>query len=293
MTDIIPLWLVDVLSFLTVFSVMTAIGTTIAPSECLVHIRSPSLLARGLISVLAIVPMTGIATTFAFGLTLPEKVGVTLMAISPGAPLALRRALASGGDAGFASTLQVAVVILAIPAVPMWVVFGNFVFGTNGYVDPLAIARQVSLAQLLPLVSGAFVKSVAPVGSARVGTVLGRIGTMLLIAAVASVLVDVHYSILLTHFWPIASAAVTTVIAISVGHLLGGPKRETRQAIATAGALRNVGVALLVPITDRVPPVVDVVIISYAITAIIFVTGYIVLYRRVSRPVYPDQVRQI
>jgi hypothetical protein len=42
------------------------------------------------------------------------------MVIAPGAPLALRRALGSGGDAGFAPTLQIAVAILAVPAVPLW-----------------------------------------------------------------------------------------------------------------------------------------------------------------------------
>jgi hypothetical protein len=40
--------------------------------------------------------------------------------IAPGAPLALRRALGSGGVAGFAPTLQIAVAILAVPAVPLW-----------------------------------------------------------------------------------------------------------------------------------------------------------------------------
>lgn len=96
MDDTIPLWLVNTLAFITVFSVMTAIGTTVTPSECLQHLRSPSLLFRGLISVLVIVPVIGLATTSAFSLTLPEQVGITLMVIAPGAPLALRRALASG-----------------------------------------------------------------------------------------------------------------------------------------------------------------------------------------------------
>jgi hypothetical protein len=74
--EIIPLWLVNVLSFITVFSVMAAIGTTITPSVSIRHLRSPSLLVRGLVIVLAI----GFATTITFGLTLPEQVGAVLMA---------------------------------------------------------------------------------------------------------------------------------------------------------------------------------------------------------------------
>ena len=280
MDDIIPLWVVNVLSFITVFSVMTAIGTTITPSVSIRHLRSPSLLVRGLISVLVIVPAIGFATTFAFGLTLPEQVGVVLMVIAPGAPLALRRALASGADEGFAPTLQIAVAILAVPAVPLWVVVGNWILGTHGFVDAAAVARQVILAQLLPLAWATIVKRVAPVKGARIGIALGRAGAILLIAALISILVNVRYSILLTHFWPIVCVAIITIAALVAGHLLGGPTPEIRHAMAIAGAMRNVGLALLVATTNQTPPEVEVVIISYAIAAIIIVSAYVLWWTK-------------
>jgi BASS family bile acid:Na+ symporter len=278
--EIIPLWLVNVLSFITVFSVMAAIGTTITPSVSIRHLRSPSLLVRGLVSVLVIVPGIGFATTIAFGLALPEQVGVVLMAIAPGAPLALRRALASGADEGFAPTLQIAVAILAVPAVPLWVVLGNWILGTHGFIDAAAVARQVILAQLLPLAMGTIVKRVAPVRGARIGIALGRAGAILLIAALVSIFVNVRYSILLNHFWPIVCVAIITIAALVVGHLLGGPSPEIRHAMAIAGALRNVGLALLVATTNQTLPEVEVVIISYAITAIIIVSAYILWWKR-------------
>ena len=280
MVEIIPLWLVNVLSFITVFSVMAAIGTTITPSVSIRHLRSPSLLVRGLVSVLVIVPTIGFATTIAFGLALPEQVGVVLMAIAPGAPLALRGALASGADEGFAPTLQIAVAILAVPAVPLWVVVGNWILGTHGFIDAAAVARQVILAQLLPLAMGTIVKRVAPVRGAQIGIALGRAGAILLIAALVSILVNVRYSILLTHFWPIVCVAIITIAALVVGHLLGGPSPEIRHAMAIAGALRNVGLALLVATTNQTPPEVEVVIISYAIAAIIIVSAYILWWTK-------------
>ena len=275
MVEIIPLWVVNLLSFITVFSVMAAIGTTIAPSVSIRHLRSPALLIRGLINVLVIVPIVGFATTFAFGLSLPEQVGVVLMVIAPGAPLALRRALGSGGDAGFAPTLQIAVAILAVPAVPLWVVVGNWILGTHGFADATAVARQVFLAQLLPLALGAIVRRVASASGARIGRALGRVGAILLIAALISILVNVRYSILLTHFRPIVCVAITTIAALVAGHILGSPSPEVRHAMAIAGAMRNVGLALLVATANQTPPEVEVVIISYAITAIVIVTAYI------------------
>ena len=275
MTEIIPLWLVTGLSFITVFSVMASIGATITPSTCLDHLWAPSLLIRGLVSVLLIVPIVGIATSYAFGLDLVEKVGVVLMVIAPGAPLALRRALSSGADVGLAPTLQIVVAMLAVPAVPLWVIAANAILGTHGIADAGSVATQVFLAQLLPLGVGAVVATVAPVKGPRIGTALGRSAAILLIAALVSIIVDVRYSILATHRWPIAVAAVTTTAALSVGHLIGGPLPQIRHSIAIAGAMRNVGLALLIATINHMPPTVAVIIISYAITTILIVTAYI------------------
>src|SRR6516164_2305941 len=113
MTEVIPSWLVTGLSFITVFSVMTSIGTTFTPRTCLDHLRAPSPLFWGLLNALLIVPILGIATGCALRLNLPEMVGIVLFVIAPGAPLALRRVLIIGADVGFATTLQFVVAILA------------------------------------------------------------------------------------------------------------------------------------------------------------------------------------
>ena len=51
MSEIIPR-LVNLLSFITVFSMMTSIGTTITAKMCLDHLRTPLPLILGLLSVL-------------------------------------------------------------------------------------------------------------------------------------------------------------------------------------------------------------------------------------------------
>jgi BASS family bile acid:Na+ symporter len=263
------------LSFITVFSVMASIGATITPSTCLDRLRAPSLLVRGLVSVLLIVPIAGIATSYAFDLDLLEKVGVVAIVIAPGAPLALRRALSSGADAGFAGTLQIVVAMLAVPVVPLWIIIANAILGTHGIANAGSVATQVFLAQLLPLALGTLLTRLAPVKGPRIATLLGRGGAILLIAALVSIIADVRYSILATHRWPIAVAAVTTTAALSVGHLIGGPLPQIRHSIAMAGAMRNVGLAVLIATINHVPPTVGVIIISYAITTILIVTAYI------------------
>ena len=275
MVEIIPLWLVNLLSFLTVFSVMMSIGTAVTVSVCFDNLRSPSLLTRGLSSVLVIVPAIGVSVSFACDLSLAEKVGVALIVMAPGAPLALRRALASGADAAFATTLQIVVAFLAVVVLPLWVILGNTILGTHGIADAGSVAKQVLLAQLLPLVLGAFAKRVAPVRGPWIGTMLGRAGAVLLIVAITSIVVDLPYSVVATHPRPIVVAVATTIAALFLGHLVGGPRLEVRHAIAIAGAMRNVGLALLIATINRTPPVVEVIILSYGITAIVVVAVYI------------------
>jgi BASS family bile acid:Na+ symporter len=278
--EIIPSSLVNLVSFTTVFSVMTSIGTTITARDCLKHVQTPALLLRGLAAVVVIVPVIGIAASFAFGLSLPEKVGITLMVIAPGAPLALRRALGSGAAAGFAPTLQIVIAIVAVPAVPLWVEAANLILGTNGFVDPAAVARQVFLAQLLPLGLGAVVRRAAPIWGTRIGVALGRAGAVLLIVTLVAQIVNYNQLILATRAPPVISAAFITIVALWVGHLIGGGSHQVRHSMAIASSLRNVGLALLIATGNHTPPTVDLVIVGYALTAIVIVSLYIVLRQR-------------
>jgi BASS family bile acid:Na+ symporter len=197
-----------------------------------------------------------------------------LIVIAPGAPLALRRVLIIGADVGFATTLQIVVAMLAMPVVPLWVLVANAILGTHGIAGAGAVATQIFLAQLLPLGLGMVVKWVAPVEGPWLGRLIGRSGAILLIAAIASIIVDVPYSIIETHFLPIAVAAITTAAALLVGNLIGGPTSRARHTIAIAGAMRNVGLALLIATINNMPPTVDLIIIIYALVTILIVTVY-------------------
>ncbi len=73
------------------------------------------------------------------------------MAISPGAPVALRRSLDSGGHSSFAPTLQIAVAVLAVVSMPLFIGALNEYYGAAAVSEPLQLARQVFVAQLLPL----------------------------------------------------------------------------------------------------------------------------------------------
>lgn len=88
------------------------------------------------------------------------------MAISPGAPVALRRSLGAGGHRSFAPALQTAIVTLAV-VVPLYIAGLDGYYAATATVDPGHLARQVLVAQLVPLGLGMLITKLLPRVSAR------------------------------------------------------------------------------------------------------------------------------
>src|SRR5512147_1267082 len=131
---IVPGWLLSTVAVATVFTVMFDLGLAIVPGEFRWVLQKPSQLARGLFSVLVAVPALAWLVARAFDLPRPAEVGMMLMAIAPGAPVALRRSLGAGGHRAFAPALQIAVAALAVVSMPLWIAAFNEYYGGRATV---------------------------------------------------------------------------------------------------------------------------------------------------------------
>jgi len=267
----------------TVFLVMLAVGLAIDLRDLRWAWSRPGLVARGLLSVLVLVPLAGVAIAGVLDLTLPAQVGVALMAASPGAPVALRRSLDAGGHQSFAAVLQVLVALLAIVSMPVSVVLLNLFYGTHGVVTPLLVARQVFLAQLLPIGLGLAIRRAAPALAARWEPVARRLAAVMLAACGVLLVIVLGRAVLAAAPRTGPAVLIVTALALAVGHILGAPAAETRRAVAISSALRNPGLALLVASSSHAPPAVALTVLAYALWATLAVTGYVALPRLVQR----------
>ena len=120
------------------------------------------ILAAVIFAVVVPVPALAVLAVKLFGLSGPVAAGIVLMAISPGAPVALRRALDAGGDRAFAPALHLAIVALAVVTVPLTVAILDWIFAKDFEVSPFHIGSQVFFAQLLPMALGATLRAVRP-----------------------------------------------------------------------------------------------------------------------------------
>jgi BASS family bile acid:Na+ symporter len=282
-TAVIPQSVTTGVAGAAIFVVMFSLGLAIDVRDLRWAWARPWLVARGLASVLILVPIAGVAVARAFGLALEAQVGVALMVISPGAPVALRRSLDAGGHYAFAPVLQVLVATLAIVSMPISVGVLNWFYGTHGSLSPALVARQVFMAQLLPLGLGLFTRSVAAPLALRVEPIARRVATIMLVAFGVLVLMTVWPIVLGAAPRTAVVAAIVSLLAVAIGHVLGAPDGETRTAVAVSSALRNPGLALLVASSNHAPREVTSTILAYLLCAAIVVTLYIAWRRRSRR----------
>ncbi|MCL4798092.1 MAG: hypothetical protein KJ025_00790 [Burkholderiales bacterium] len=282
MSGPVPEWVLTAFAAVTVFTVMFTLGLGIAASELRWLWRHPGPIVRGLFCVLVAVPAAALAITR--GLELPRlaEIGIVLMAISPGAPVALRRSLSAGGHRAFAPSLQIGVAALAVVSMPLSIAALNHVYAGHAAISPWDVARQVFVAQLLPLGLGIAIRHSNEPLAARIEPHLARIGTLLLVMLAVLALVATWEVTVRAGLRVAAAIVLTTAAALGLGHALGGPEPATRTAVAITSAARNPGLALLVATLNSAPPAVKTTVLAYLVISVFAIVPYVV-WRRHAR----------
>jgi len=282
MSGPIPQSLLTAVAVATVFAVMFDLGLAIVPGEFRWVVARPALAAKALFSVLVAVPAIAWAVARALELPRPAEVGIVLMAISPGAPVALRRSLGAGGHRSFAPALQIAVAALAVVSMPLSISALDEYYGANATAAPAALARQVFVAQLLPLGLGILMRRLSLAGAEWLEPRLRRLAGALLVALLALVLIDVWKVVVDAGPRVVAAIVVITALALAVGHALAGPEPATRTATAISSGARNAGLALLVATLNAAAPAIVATVFAYLLVSAATIIPYVAWRRRVA-----------
>ena len=232
-----------------------------------------------------VVPVPALAVLFVklVGLKGPVAAGIVLMAISPGAPVALRRALEVGRHARFAPALHLAILLSAVVTVPLSVAAIDVIFGVELTVAPLHIARQVFFAQLLPLGLGAGIRAFFPRAATWLEPRLARVANLLLLVFLIACIYGLWGMLADIGWMPEIAGVVLTACALLVGEAVAWRDPEARPAAAVAAAMRNVGLALLIATLNHAPSGVTAAIFGYALGALAVVTVYVAWRTRERR----------
>ena len=274
MTSPIPAWLA-LLALATVFAVMFSLGLMLGREQIAAALQRRTVLAALLLAVVVPVPAIAVLVVKLFGIKGVVAAGILLMAISPGAPVALRRAIEAGGHVAFAPALHLAIVICAVVTVPASVAVLDLIFEKDFTVSPLDIARQVFIAQLLPLGLGAALRAFRPATAARIEPRLARLSNAMMLV-LFFVLLAVLWPLLVEIGWvPFAAGAGLTICALGIGAACAGRDALARPAGAIAAAMRNPGLALLIAAVNKLPATVVASIFGYTVGLVVVVTAFV------------------
>jgi len=262
---LIPFQWIGLFATVTVFAVMFTLGLMLGREQLAAALQRRVVLAAVVFAVVVPVPALAVLVVKVFGLEGPTAAGIVLMAISPGAPVALRRALDAGGDRAFAPALHLAIVTLAVVTVPVTVAILDWIFAVDFTVTPWHIGRQVFLAQLLPMALGALVRAARPALAARLEGRLARFGNALLLAVAVMVLADIRPIIGAVGWTPTIAGVGISMCALALGTAFAWRDADVRPAAAIAAAMRNPGLALVIATVNRAPPNVTASVIGYAL----------------------------
>jgi len=178
------------------------------------------------------------------------------------------------GREGYVFSLVVTSSLLAVVAVPAWLEILGTLFGREAELDPGAVALVIAKSFLAPLVLGMLLRwPLSSVAERLSQWLLGAAGATLTAAGLA--LLVLHGGALVAvGVVPLLALAATTLVALAIGHALGGPDPDDRTALAVSCATRHVGIAMLAAST--VPgPRVAVLVLAYVLASAVVSIPYL------------------
>ena len=237
---------------LTVFVLMLALGVNNSFERLTSLWRRPGLLLRSLFAVVFLVPMVVALLLWMFDLPPAAATGLAVLAAAPGAPLTSKRSQMAGGDPTYTASLQLTLALLAVGITPVILALFQALFElVIGGVTLFQVARQVGQVTFLPVIIGLSLQQFAP----RLAEVLRKpvlvlanilFIFLLLMLVLLLALVPELRAMLNVGQLPAVAILLMVVVSLTLGHLLGGPRRDQRSALATACIARNVGLALFI-----------------------------------------------
>lgn len=278
---------------LTLFIDMLGMGLNVTLRQLTLLPQHRGLLIRTLLASFVLVPIVAFLVLAILPLSAPVKVGIGLMAISPGASITYRRVNQMGWDGSLAASYQVIVSLLAVVFVPLAVLIIDRLFVDQGAVDSQQIFKQVLAAQLIPLAIGLAIRAGIPDFANDVDDFVRKIGGSMFLALAIFVLIKGLEDLLHAGFLPVLAMILISAASLAIGHILGGSDPTTRATLAIANTMRNAGLALVITALNFTRSQILPTIVVYALVAAIAVTIYHHRYKAMAKAEEAPSVEQI
>jgi len=237
--------------------------------------RRPGLALRSLIAVDVLVPLIALAIVLWLPLPRAARIGLLLMAVSPGAPFIPMKSVHAGAEPIFVYGLQITITLLAVVTTPLSLeLLGRF-FNVEVSVSFWAVTKIMVLAQLVPLIAGIAIRYFLPKLADRITPGLSLIAVIMLGLLTVLILIRGFSFFLEMGIYTWIAIVLLAIGAMLFGHLLGGPAGTTRTGLAIASVTRHPGLALFLALHNFPEVKAGPTIIAYLLASAIVGIPYI------------------
>jgi len=207
--------------------------------------RKPALLLRSILSMQVLAPAIVVVLAWRLSLQPVVKIALVMLALSPVPPFLPKREREAGGQRPYVTSLLAISAALSVFTIPASLALLDSIVGLRLAIPAMEIARQAQFTVVIPLALGVLLQRLAPTVSARWGQFVARSGTALLLVAVVPQLAGAAPAFrLLAGDGTLLVIAMSTVLALLIGHLLGPPVHDDRTVLALCTAFRHPGIAI-------------------------------------------------
>lgn len=260
----------------------------VATTEDLIYlVRHPGVLARSLLAMFILMPLTAVAIASTFDLTPAVKIALVALSIAPLPPLLPKKLAKASGHASYAIALMTTFALLSVVIVPLAVELLARYLGEPLAMAPSTVAGVVLKSALLPLAAGMAFRALFPAAADRIERPVSLIGKILLpLAVLVLVLVSISSVWAAMSNGTVIAIAGFVVIGLAVGHLLGGPDRDHRVVLGLSTACRHPAIALAIAAANFPGERFDATILLYLlINAIVGIPYTLWLRPKPAKPV--------
>ncbi len=266
---------------LTLFLLMFSLGLDFTLQQFLAFWRKPGFVLRALMSTLVVFPLLVVVVLQIA--TLPQSViiGLVVLAAAPGAPLTTRRITMAGGDFHLGAHLQITLAALAVITTPLvLMLFDRALADIHLGISPRQVALNVAIVQGLPIGLAVLLSRYRPGLATAVAMFVGKAANILF-TILAAVLLVTGFDLVIEAGWR-ANLVISLVVAMALtaGHLLGGPDAQTRTTLAIATIARNMGLALFIIVLSGSEKRELAVLVTYMIVGFTLAVPYNLWRRR-------------
>ena len=246
--------MVDILLALITWTVraqIVALGLQTRIEDLLYLWRRPGLLLRSLLAMYVVVPIAAVLMVKIVPLPAPTTIALLVLAISAGAPLVPRKLLEAGGDPPYVFSLAVCSSVLAIATVPLSVEILGRLSGRDVGIDPWSVAGVIGRTFLGPFFLGVVIRLLFQATADRIASPFANLASALFTVCAVLVIAFAFKLILRAGLASFVALGGLTLLALLIGHALGGPRPQDRLALGILCASRHVGLAMVLAATVK------------------------------------------